>query len=224
MIKKKRTHTRIVFISDIHIPYQDKKALAMAMDVIKDYNKGQGDQIRFCLQKGDTDQITLQGNNQLKWGSNLITLENANLTNLNDLIIYKDPQINFAQTSSSGDESVGKKDLIIELSHTSVKDITVDYKVSGTASRSEGDHGLKDDQITIKAGQSSATLTISNITDDSFKENNETIIITLTSPINSILGSSRKHTYTISDNDSSSGMIIHDLPNTKILENDSLIA
>ena len=45
MIKKKRTHTRIVFISDIHIPYQDKKALAMAMDVIKDYNLNEEDSI-----------------------------------------------------------------------------------------------------------------------------------------------------------------------------------
>ena len=45
MIKKKRTHTRIVFISDIHIHYQDKKALAMAMDIIKDYNLNEEDSV-----------------------------------------------------------------------------------------------------------------------------------------------------------------------------------
>ena len=192
-------------------------------DVIKDYNKEQGDQIRFCLQTGDTDQITLQGNNQLKWGSNLITLENTNLTNLNDLIIHKDPQINFTQTESSGAESVETKSLTIQLSHVSLRDITVDYKVSGTASISEGDHGLKDGQLVITAGQSSTTLTINNIVNDSLKEENETIIITLMNPINCILGSSRKHIYTITDNEGSSGMIIHHLPNTDMLINDNLI-
>ena len=35
-MKIQRTHTRTVFISDIHIPYEDKKALAMAMEIIKD--------------------------------------------------------------------------------------------------------------------------------------------------------------------------------------------
>lgn len=35
-MEKKAKLTRTVFISDIHIPYQDKKALAIAMDLIKD--------------------------------------------------------------------------------------------------------------------------------------------------------------------------------------------
>jgi predicted phosphodiesterase len=35
-MKIQRTHTRTVFISDIHIPYEDKKALEMAMEIIKD--------------------------------------------------------------------------------------------------------------------------------------------------------------------------------------------
>jgi predicted phosphodiesterase len=34
----KKTYTnKTIFISDIHIPYQDKKALSLAMDIIKDY-------------------------------------------------------------------------------------------------------------------------------------------------------------------------------------------
>jgi predicted phosphodiesterase len=36
MMAKIKKLTKTVFISDIHIPYQDKKALAMAMEVIKD--------------------------------------------------------------------------------------------------------------------------------------------------------------------------------------------
>ena len=45
MLKKRKTHTRIVFISDIHIPYQDKKALAMAMAIIKDYELTEHDSV-----------------------------------------------------------------------------------------------------------------------------------------------------------------------------------
>ena len=42
---KKKTHIRTVFISDIHIPYEDKKALAMAMEIIKDLNLKDTDNI-----------------------------------------------------------------------------------------------------------------------------------------------------------------------------------
>jgi len=42
---KKKTHTRTVFISDIHIPYQDKKALQIAMELIKDLKLQEQDNI-----------------------------------------------------------------------------------------------------------------------------------------------------------------------------------
>lgn len=41
----KKTHTRTVFLSDIHIPYQDKKALAMAMELLKDLKLKEQDNI-----------------------------------------------------------------------------------------------------------------------------------------------------------------------------------
>ena len=41
----KKVHTKTVFISDIHIPYQDKKALAMAMELIKDLKLREYDNI-----------------------------------------------------------------------------------------------------------------------------------------------------------------------------------
>jgi len=41
----KKVHTKTVFISDIHIPYQDKKALTMAMELIKDLKLKEYDNI-----------------------------------------------------------------------------------------------------------------------------------------------------------------------------------
>jgi len=40
-----KTHTRTIFLSDIHFPYEDKKALAMAMDIIKDQKLSSDDSI-----------------------------------------------------------------------------------------------------------------------------------------------------------------------------------
>lgn len=42
----KKTYTsKTIFLSDIHIPYQDKKALALAMNIIKDYSLTEDDTI-----------------------------------------------------------------------------------------------------------------------------------------------------------------------------------
>ena len=40
-----KVHSRTVFISDIHIPYEDKKALDMAMEIIKDLKLNDKDNI-----------------------------------------------------------------------------------------------------------------------------------------------------------------------------------
>ena len=171
-------------------------------DIIKDFNKDEGDQIRFLLQKGDTSQISLQGNNIIKWGANLITLENMTLSNLNEITIYKDPEINFSQLASSGSESASSKDIDIKLSHVASRDISLEYEVSGSATKDGIDHNFADGTISIKKGDDTATLSISKITDDSHQEENETIVIKLMNPTNGILGGDKIHTYTIIDNES----------------------
>ena len=55
--------------------------------------------------------------------------------------------------------------------------------------------------LTISAGSTSGTIAIASIVDDSLDEDNETIILTLSSPGNAILGNDSVHTYTIFDND-----------------------
>ena len=79
--------------------------------------------------------------------------------------------------------------------------MTVNYTVSGTATGSGTDFTLSNGTITINAGETSGTITITNIVDDSLKELSETVIVTLSSPSNATLGSDSVHTYTINDND-----------------------
>ena len=112
------------------------------------------------------------------------------------------PDIDFDLTSSNGDEANPSKAITVNLSAISSKDVTVDYVVTGTATGSGTDYALADGTLTISAGSTSGTITIENIADDSLDEENETVIITLSSPSNATLGSHNVHTYTITDNDS----------------------
>ncbi|MFL2723577.1 MAG: Calx-beta domain-containing protein, partial [Gammaproteobacteria bacterium] len=111
------------------------------------------------------------------------------------------PEVDFNLTSSSGAESVSSAGLTVDLSAASGQNVTVNYAVSGTATGSGIDFTLASGSITINAGETSGTITISNIIDDSINEANETVIVTLSNPSNATLGSDTVHTYTINDND-----------------------
>ena len=111
------------------------------------------------------------------------------------------PVVDFNKTSSNGAESVSSKAITVDLSAASGQDVTVDYAVTGTATGSGTDYTLANGTLTINAGATGGTITISNIIDDLADEANETVIITLSSPSNATLGGDSVHTYTITDND-----------------------
>ena len=109
--------------------------------------------------------------------------------------------VDFNATSSSGAESVSSKALTVDLSAASTQNVTVDYAVTGTATGSGTDYTLANGTLTISAGNTSGTITIASIVNDSLDEANETVIVTLSNPSNATLGSDKVHTYTITDND-----------------------
>ena len=99
------------------------------------------------------------------------------------------PTISFDITTSSNDESVSSQAITVNLSTISSKNITVNYSVTGTATGSGKDFTLANESITIKAGETSGTITITDIVDDLLDEANETVIVTLSNPINATLDS-----------------------------------
>ena len=111
------------------------------------------------------------------------------------------PTIDFNTTSSSGAESISSKAIIVDLSGSSSEIVTVDYAVTGTATGSGGDYTLVNGTLSIPAGDTTGTITIANIINDTIDEPDETVIITLSSPSNATLGSDKVHTYTITDDD-----------------------
>lgn len=75
------------------------------------------------------------------------------------------------------------------------------YTVLGSATKDGIDHNFTDGTISIQKGNNTATLSISQIIDDSHQEKNETIVVKLMNPTNGILGEDKIHTYTIIDNE-----------------------
>lgn len=111
------------------------------------------------------------------------------------------PTIQFSSATSSGSESVTSVSLIVQLSATSSQTVTVNYSATGgTATGGGTDYTLANGTSTITAGNATTSISLS-ITNDSDVEQNETVIITLSNPINATLGANGSSTYTIIDND-----------------------
>jgi len=111
------------------------------------------------------------------------------------------PQVQFDQTSSSGDESVTPALLSVSLSGTSSDTVTVDYSVTGgTATGGGVDYTLAAGMLTFDPGVTTQNISI-DIVDDGDEESDETIEVTLSNAVNATLGSNTVHTYTILDND-----------------------
>ncbi|MEQ8324013.1 MAG: Calx-beta domain-containing protein [Vicingaceae bacterium] len=110
------------------------------------------------------------------------------------------PDVEFSATTSSGLESVASVDFQVTLDQVSGADASVSYALTGTATGGGVDYTLAAGTVTIVEG--SLTNDISGIIiDDGIEELSETIIITLSAPVNCALGSDTVHTYSILDND-----------------------
>ncbi len=114
------------------------------------------------------------------------------------------PTVDFNTTSSSGAESTSSAALLVDLSHASSSNVTVNYAVTGTATGGGTDYTLANGTLTITAGDTDETITIASIVDDALVEGNETVIVTLSGPSGATLGTDTVHTYTITDNDGTS--------------------
>ncbi|MFC1481584.1 Calx-beta domain-containing protein [Candidatus Neomarinimicrobiota bacterium] len=110
------------------------------------------------------------------------------------------PTIAFVTSSNSADESVTPATAQLTLDALSGKDVTVNYATTGTATGGGTDYTLAAGPATVTAGQLTADIAITVI-DDDLDENDETVILTISSPTQATLGTTTTHTYTIQDED-----------------------
>ena len=109
-------------------------------------------------------------------------------------------EISFGASSSTGAESLSTVTIPVSLTATSADTITVDYAVTSGAALAGSDYTLGDGTLTYNPGESSQDISITVI-DDTIVEGDESLTITLSRPINALLGGITTYTYTITDDD-----------------------
>jgi hypothetical protein len=72
------------------------------------------------------------------------------------------------------------------------------------------DYTLAAGPLTFNPGETNKNISIT-VNDDNLDENDETVIVDLTSAVNAAMGSLSSHTYTIQDNDAAAGFAIDDV-------------
>lgn len=110
------------------------------------------------------------------------------------------PDVSFTTASQSGAENGPAMTITVQLSATMGVNVTVPFTLSGTATGGGIDYTITPSPITIPAGQTTGTITISPV-DDALDEDNETVIVTMGTPTNAALGATTVHTATIIDDD-----------------------
>ncbi|MCG8697763.1 MAG: hypothetical protein MI922_06890, partial [Bacteroidales bacterium] len=112
------------------------------------------------------------------------------------------PYVSFASATGSDDEDAGTIQITIELSSVnSTDDVDIDYSVTGgTATGAGTDYTFTNGAATIPSGDLSVTIPII-LDDDIMDEPDETVVIELSNPVNSLIGNDTTHTFTIIDDD-----------------------
>lgn len=110
------------------------------------------------------------------------------------------PRVSFAVETSAGTESSASIHVIVNLSAPSLRTVSVEYAVSGGTAVVGSDFVLAAGTLTFAPGQTAARITL-KVTNDALDENNETIRISLSNPLNAEIGNFPNHTRTIQDDD-----------------------
>lgn len=108
------------------------------------------------------------------------------------------PRVQLASPASSVGEAAGTTTLTVLLDSPSETDVVAGLAVSGSAS--PADYDIATDTITIPAGKTTATITLS-ITSDAFDEDPETLDIVLGATTGAVVGAIASHRITIEDDD-----------------------
>ncbi len=132
-----------------------------------------------------------------------ITASAAGFTSGSDTLNVTDndplPTVQFTSASQNGAESVGTMTITAQLSAVSGLLTTVPFTVSGSATNTV-DFTISSSPISIPAGATTGTVTITVI-EDNVNEPNETVVVALGTPNNATLGAITSHTATITPTD-----------------------
>ncbi|MBI5733083.1 fibronectin type III domain-containing protein [Candidatus Jorgensenbacteria bacterium] len=110
------------------------------------------------------------------------------------------PVVQFLSAVSSGREDLLLASVGVTLSNQTTQSVTVAYAVTGGTATPDVDFVLASGNLTIPAFATSTSISFT-VTNDNFHESDETVVVTLSDPLNADLGVIGTHTYTIADDD-----------------------
>lgn len=137
----------------------------------------------------------------------ILTLDSVSVGTLGSLdrhtfTIYDEdsqPEVSFEKSSQTKVETAGNASVQIHLSGPSSKDITIPLTYSGNATMGE-DYNASVTDVIIPAGGTSATFTV-DLLNDSEYDPGESILISIGSPVNGVLGEITEHEINITDDE-----------------------
>ena len=110
------------------------------------------------------------------------------------------PTVRFSAATLTVDEGVGTAVITATLSPASTLPVTVAYATSDGTATAGSDYTPISGTLTFAPNQTSQTITLP-ITNDTLDEVDETVILTLSTPTNAVVGTAPRTTLTILDND-----------------------
>ncbi len=151
--------------------------------------------VNDSIEEGDETIIVILGT---PTGANLGTAKTQTITiKANDTVVVTPPTVSISTANQSVAENGGARTVTLTLSKAATTAVTIPFAVSGNATSGD-DFTISASPVTIAAGATTGTITITPKT-DSITEPNETVVITLGSPTGATLGSATTHTLTITD-------------------------
>ncbi|MBN1671744.1 MAG: DUF2341 domain-containing protein, partial [Kiritimatiellae bacterium] len=108
--------------------------------------------------------------------------------------------VQFTATESSWPERLTEASIPLTLSAALGTEVTVDYQITGGTALSGTDYELADGTVTFPVLARTTNL-VFGVVDDALPESGETIVLTLSNPVNALLGANTVHTFTIQDDD-----------------------
>jgi N-acetylneuraminic acid mutarotase len=141
----------------------------------------------------------------------LVTSDSATvMTPSADMTILDDDAnetVNFASASETVGEGDGTVSFDVSLSASSEKTTVVNYSVMGSANN-PSDHNLGDGAVTFAPGEVLKTVSFA-LNDDLLDEDDEAVLVTLSSADTADIGTQLTHTITITDNDTTPTLTIN---------------
>lgn len=110
------------------------------------------------------------------------------------------PSVHLSSGTYTVDEGAGTATITVLLSAASERTVTVNYTTSGGTATPGSDYIVAGGTLTFAPGVTSRTFAV-NVIDDAQDEENETVVLVLSDPVNAQLGAAYQATLTIVDND-----------------------